>query len=63
MNYIVKIRERQKKEALFMDKQMKVLSGSTNYISALTKEKKSLHLWNMYLESLFFIEKQGINLG
>lgn len=46
-----------------MDRQIKVLSGNTNYVSALTKEKKSLRLWNMYLESLYFTEEQGLNLG
>lgn len=45
-----------------MDRQIKVLSGNTNYVSALTKEKKSLRLWNMYLES-HFTEEQGLNLG
>lgn len=46
-----------------MDRQIKVLSGDTNYVSVLTKEKKSLRLRNMYLESLYFTEEQGLNLG
>lgn len=58
-----KTRQRQTKEAFFVDKRIKVLLGRTNYISTLTKEKKSLHLWTMYLEALYFIKEQGINLG
>lgn len=45
-----------------MDIHIKVLSGSTNYVSALIMEKK-LRLWNKDLESLYLTEEQGLNLG
>lgn len=53
----------QPKGHFFMDRQVKVLWGSTNYISPLTKEKESWRLWDTGPESVYFTEGQGMHIG